>query len=93
MHYAVSRNYLSGRSRIQIFMSPIYKVILSQYPTSALKYTVGLSLPIGTNRTETKHLRMVTGRKERTEQLNSRSAFRSGIPKYNIIVEIKNQTS
>ena len=55
MHYAVSRNYLlSGRSRIQIFMSPIYKVILSQYSTSVIKYTVGLSLPIGTNRTETK---------------------------------------
>ena len=54
MHYAVSRNYLSGRSRIQIFMSPIYKVILSQYSTSAIKYTVGLSLTIGTNRTETK---------------------------------------
>lgn len=33
-------------------MSPTDKVTISQYPTSAIKYIVGLSLPTGINRIE-----------------------------------------
>lgn len=33
-------------------MSPAHKVTISQYPTSTIKYMVGLSLPTGINRTK-----------------------------------------
>lgn len=33
-------------------MSPTHKVTTSQYPTSAIKYIAGLSLPVRINRRE-----------------------------------------